>query len=53
MVEGAAVKKRKDLTYRGREVHGGGNQHLARRDLEAINGTGNGRHFDGIMGIEK
>jgi hypothetical protein len=40
----------KNGTHRSREVHGGRDQDLAGRDLEAINGTRNSRHFARLFG---
>lgn len=40
----AITKGRRNSTHRSRELHGGRDQDLARRDLEAVNGTRNGRH---------
>lgn len=37
---------KRENTYRGREFQVGRDQHLSRRDLEAINGTGNSSHCD-------
>jgi hypothetical protein len=39
------LRNRQDRTYRSGELHSGGDQDLARRDLEPINRTRNGRHF--------
>ena len=39
------LQMRNNVTYRGGKVHGGGNQDLAGRDLEAVDGTRNSGHL--------
>lgn len=44
-IEKTSRREAKSRTHRRREIHGGGYQDIAGRDLEAVNGARNCRHF--------